>query len=195
MGGADVRPSIETLTREAAAFGVRVETLEKVARLLDLLDGFNRHPALRGQLALKGGTALNLFIFEIPRLSVDIDLNYVGSPDRAHMLVDRPVIEQAIEAVCARADLVRRRVATAHAGGKWVFQYQTAAGGMDSLQVDLNFMLRFRCGRSLHWIPIRLANMQWRRFRFWTNMNSRRASWPPSWHAEQAATSSTLTIS
>jgi hypothetical protein len=45
MGGAGVKPSIETLTREAAAFGVRVETLEKVARLLDLLDGFNRHPA------------------------------------------------------------------------------------------------------------------------------------------------------
>jgi hypothetical protein len=44
--------------------------------------------------------------------------------------------------VAARADLVRVRAATAHAGGKWTFQYQTATGGNDSLQVDLNFMLR-----------------------------------------------------
>jgi len=28
---------------------------------------------------LKGGTALNLFLLDLPRLSVDIDLNYIGA--------------------------------------------------------------------------------------------------------------------
>jgi predicted nucleotidyltransferase component of viral defense system len=51
-------------------------------RLLELLAGLESHPYLRGRLALKGGTALNVFVFDLPRLSVDIDLNYVGAADR-----------------------------------------------------------------------------------------------------------------
>ncbi|MCK1643229.1 nucleotidyl transferase AbiEii/AbiGii toxin family protein [Bradyrhizobium sp. 157] len=31
---------------------------------------------------MKGGTALNLFYLGLDRLSVDIDLNYVGAEDR-----------------------------------------------------------------------------------------------------------------
>lgn len=45
--------------------------LEKVAYLLGLREALSRHPSLKGKLALKGGTALNLFVFHIPRLSVD----------------------------------------------------------------------------------------------------------------------------
>ncbi len=32
--------------------------------------------------ALKGGTAINLFVRDMPRLSVDIDLTYLPVPDR-----------------------------------------------------------------------------------------------------------------
>ena len=84
-----MRLSRERLQREATATGFRVEILEKVAQLLGLLDGFNRHPYLKGRLALKGGTALNLFVFDVPRLSIDIDLNYVGQLDREAMLAER----------------------------------------------------------------------------------------------------------
>ena len=76
-----MRLSRERLQREATATGFRVEILEKVAQLLDLLDGFNRHPYLKGRLALKGGTALNPLVFDVPRLSIDIDLTYVGQLD------------------------------------------------------------------------------------------------------------------
>ena len=37
-------------------------------------------------LAIKGGTAINYFIRNLPRLSVDIDLTYVPLEDRAHFL-------------------------------------------------------------------------------------------------------------
>ena len=84
----------------ASTTGFRVEILEKVTLLLDLLDGFNRHPYLEGRLALKGGTALNLFVFDVPRLSIDIDLNYVGQLDREAMLAERPEVERALGAVC-----------------------------------------------------------------------------------------------
>lgn len=77
-------------------------TVDKVERLLDLLDEMKRHPALKGKLALHGGTTINLFMLDVPRLSVDIDVSYIGSISREDMLADRPRIEVGIEAV-ARA--------------------------------------------------------------------------------------------
>ena len=59
----------------AEATGFRAEMIEKVLHLLNLLDQLNCHPMLKGKWVLKGGTALNLFVFDLPRLSVDIDLN------------------------------------------------------------------------------------------------------------------------
>lgn len=59
--------------------GFQLRTLDKVERLLDLLDEMQRHPDLKGKLAMHGGTAINLFMLDIPRLSVDIDISYVGA--------------------------------------------------------------------------------------------------------------------
>ena len=72
----------EEIQEAAAALGFRADSLEKVFRLLSLLETLRSNAFLRPRVALKGGTALNLFLFEVPRLSVDIDLNYVGSGDR-----------------------------------------------------------------------------------------------------------------
>ena len=82
--------SRERLLTEAASTGFRPEVLEKVFQLLNLLESLRSHPFLKGRLVLKGGTALNLFYFNVPRLSVDIDLNYVGAVDRETMLLERP---------------------------------------------------------------------------------------------------------
>jgi hypothetical protein len=45
-------------------------------------------PAVAGEtcFALKGGTAINLFVRDLPRLSVDIDLTYVPVEPRAESL-------------------------------------------------------------------------------------------------------------
>ncbi|WP_298578639.1 hypothetical protein [uncultured Olegusella sp.] len=40
-------------------------TVDKVERLLDLLGEMERHPALKGKLALHGGTAINLFMLDV----------------------------------------------------------------------------------------------------------------------------------
>jgi Nucleotidyl transferase AbiEii toxin, Type IV TA system len=73
--------------------------LEKVLRLRELLTEFHRHTFLKGKLVLKGGTALNLFYLNLPRLSVDIDLNYVGNIDRELTLKNRPEIVKAVEQI------------------------------------------------------------------------------------------------
>ena len=137
-----MRISPEKLAAEAQATGFRPDVLEKAARLLGLLNAVRSHPFLKEKLALKGGTALNLFVFDVPRLSVDIDLNYVGAEDREAMLAERPKIEQAVQAVCAREDFTVRRMPEEHAGGKWLLRYKSAPGQTANLEVDVNFMFR-----------------------------------------------------
>src|SRR5207244_12720778 len=105
-------------SREVASTGFGGEALEKVFRLIALLNALRSHPFLKTRIALKGGTALNLFIFDVPRLSVDIDLNYIGAPDRDVMLAERPKLEQALQAVCGREGLTVRSLPSDHAGGK-----------------------------------------------------------------------------
>lgn len=50
--------------------------------------------------ALKGGTAINLFVRDLPRLSVDIDLAYLPSSDRQQALSDvRLALQRIADAV------------------------------------------------------------------------------------------------
>ena len=143
--------SREKLLEEAAVTGFRAEMLEKVIKLLGLLEGFHNHPALKGRLALKGGTALNLFIFDLPRLSIDIDLNYIGAVELSEMKAERPKIEQAIIAVCKRDGFNIRRTLKEHAGGKWQLNFQSELGQNSNLEVDVNFLLR-----APLWTPVKM---------------------------------------
>ena len=80
--------SKEQLMKQAHTEGYKPEILEKVYRLLDVFQQIISVPFLKERMALKGGTALNLFcLANLPRLSVDIDLNYIGSLDREIMLL------------------------------------------------------------------------------------------------------------
>ena len=137
-----MRVSLERLASDAEATGFRPDVLEKVIHLLGLLDALRSHPFLKGKLALKGGTALNLFVFDVPRLSVDIDLNYVGAETTQAMLDERPRIEEAIQAVFSREDFAIRRIPEEHAGGKWSLRYPAASGQSGRIDVDVNYMYR-----------------------------------------------------
>jgi len=133
--------SQDDLNRESVR-GFQAEPLEKVKHLLELLESLRSHPFLKERTALKGGTALNLFVFKVPRLSVDIDLNYIGSKNREVMLSDRPKIEQAIQAVCGRQGMQVKRFPEEHAGGKWRLTYMIESGRPGTLELDMNFLLR-----------------------------------------------------
>ena len=49
--------------------------------------------------ALKGGTAINLFVRDMPRLSVDIDLTYLPIADRTTSLME---IDAAMRRIAQR---------------------------------------------------------------------------------------------
>ena len=64
-----------TLGRKAQELGFVRDAYEKMSRLTEILQFLNAEQELKSLLALKGGTAINLAIFNLPRLSVDIDLD------------------------------------------------------------------------------------------------------------------------
>ena len=168
--------SPETLADQAEATGFRPDMVEKVALLLQLLDAVRSHPFLKDRLVLKGGTALNLFVFDVPRLSVDIDLNYVGAVDRETMLLERPKVEEALQAVFSREGYTVRRVPTEHAGGKWQLRYPSAGGQGGNLEVDLNFMFRIPLWPVQRIDSRQAASGRPQASRWWTSTNSRLAS-------------------
>ena len=110
-------------------------TVDKVERLLDLLDEMERHPALKGKLALHGGTAINLFMLDVPRLSVDIDVSYIGSISREGMLADKPHIEEGIEAVVRALNYAVEANPGGHAGRTFLLRYR-GDWGVDHVKVD-----------------------------------------------------------
>ncbi|MDD3587864.1 MAG: nucleotidyl transferase AbiEii/AbiGii toxin family protein [Thermoguttaceae bacterium] len=135
--------SREELLEIAETVGFRVEIIEKVLHLYRLLNAINSHPFLKGKFALKGGTAINLFLLNMPRLSVDIDLNYIAELDREKMIQERPDVEKAIQDVFSREGFgVKRMPGDEHAGGKWRLVYQSFKQQNGNLEIDLNYMYR-----------------------------------------------------
>jgi predicted nucleotidyltransferase component of viral defense system len=145
-----------TIDRLAAETGFAPGAMEKVIRLGDMLADVQRHPLLSRVLVLKGGTALNLCFGAPPRLSVDLDFNYVGAEEREAMLAQRPDVERAVEMLAAAQRYSVQRSADSHAGRKLYLGYLNAAGGADRLEVDLNFLHRLPlldCQRRPIWQP------------------------------------------
>jgi hypothetical protein len=117
--------------------------LEKVLRLGRVLDQIGRHPFLGERLALKGGTALNLFFgARAPRLSVDLDFNYVRPVERDEMRREQPEIERALGLVAAGDDYRLQWSAPEHAGRKTYLLYRNAFGTPDRIEVDINYLYR-----------------------------------------------------
>ena len=130
------------VARVAAETGFRPEVVEKVLRLHGILDRLDRHEITRGAWLLKGGTALNLLHMDVPRLSVDIDVNYVGSQDVEGMRQARPEFERTLTACCEREGCAVRRSPSEHAGGKFRLRYPSVLGGSQNLEVDVSYVAR-----------------------------------------------------
>ncbi len=123
--------------------GYRPEILEKVYRLLDLLEAFMAVPLLKEKMVLKGGTAINLFCTQdLPRLSLDLDFNYIGSLERETMLREKVEIERIIIDLCNLQGYTLHRNPQAHAGGKMVLIYPSILGTKGQLELDIYYLYR-----------------------------------------------------
>lgn len=134
--------SREFLEDCAQSTGHRATTLEKVVHLGDIAREIHRHPSLGVQLALKGGTALNLCPGPPDRLSVDLDFNFIGCADRAGMHEARPTLEGSLRALLQRLGYRVQWSPDAAASRKIFASYRSTYGPTDRIEVDLNYLWR-----------------------------------------------------
>lgn len=147
-----------TIGRQAKELGFVRDTFEKVFRLADVLRFFENDDILSSCLALKGGTAINLTIFNLPRLSVDIDLDFSENVSRDEMLEKRLIITERISKyMSANNYVLSGKSKQHHALDSFVFEYQNAGGMKDNIKIEINYMIR------CHILPItrRKVNLPW----------------------------------
>lgn len=119
------------------------DNLEKVLRLVDVLRFIADNPKLKDCLVLKGGTAINLTVFAMPRLSVDIDLDFHSRCTRDEMLEARSSINSELQAYMAsQGYLLSPGTKNPHSLDSWVFFYQNAAGNRDNIKIEINYSMR-----------------------------------------------------
>jgi predicted nucleotidyltransferase component of viral defense system len=126
----------------AGVSGFRPDVVEKVLRLCGILKRLDQHPTTRRAWLLKGGTALNLLRLDVPRMSIDLDLNFVGSADREGMLAARPDFETALVSICEREGCTVKHTPSEHAGGKFRLRFHSVMGGSQNLEVDVSYVAR-----------------------------------------------------
>ena len=130
--------------------GFLANNTEKVIRLLDVLKFINEElNRISHQLILKGGTAINLIYTNLTRLSVDIDLDYVGSLEKEQTLKDRERILESLDNYMLKEGY---SVSSKSRGSAILvsrtYAYINAYGNRDNIKVEINFIDR------IHILPI-----------------------------------------
>lgn len=124
----------------AAEYGFQRDTFEKVLRLKKVLEYFQQDALLNKHLVLKGGTAINLTIFSLPRLSVDIDMDYVPNDSREDMLSEREKISETIKNIMEDEGYqLAPNSRFSHSLDAFHYQYQNSGGNHDLLRKAIVF--------------------------------------------------------
>lgn len=119
------------------------DTFEKVLRLKEILRYFNEEEFLKEHLLLKGGTAINLTVFNLPRLSVDIDMDYTPNDKKDEMLEVRENITSLVKDYMeAEGYQLSASSRFTHSLDAFYYQYQNAGGNRDMIKIELNYSLR-----------------------------------------------------
>lgn len=131
------------LGRMATKRGFVRDTFEKVLRLKEILGFLNEDDFLREHLMLKGGTAINLMVFRLPRLSVDIDMDYTPNDTRDDMLASRTRITDVIKAYMESEGYQLSGASRfSHSLDAFHYNYQNAGGNRDMIKIEINYSLR-----------------------------------------------------
>ena len=131
------------LDRIATETGFIRDPLEKVFRLCEVLRFLNAHSITGDSLALKGGTAINLTVFNLPRLSVDIDLDFAMKCSRDEMMTARTNINNNIlNFMFSQGYALSPNTKNPHSLDSWVFYFQNAGGNRDNIKIEINYSMR-----------------------------------------------------
>ena len=112
-------------------------TVDKVERLLEVLAVLRDDPLLGSVFVLHGGTALNVFNDEVPRLSVDVDLMYVGQLEVSAMRTERPRVDLRLREVVRKLGYAVRGTNDEHSGQTYRLRY-----GDEYIKIDVTYLAR-----------------------------------------------------
>lgn len=133
--------SPKNVVKTAVASGFIKDNVEKVMRLIDILETLF-DSKWKDKLVLKGGTAINLFYMNLPRLSVDIDLDYTGA-ERQEMLADKEALKEYLKNVLFQKGYSLSDASKSYfALDSYVFRYTNNGGNFDNIKVEINFLDR-----------------------------------------------------
>jgi len=119
------------------------DNLEKIFRLCEILQYLNENQLFAEHLTLKGGTAINLTVFDMPRLSVDIDLDFSKECSREEMLKIRTNInDNLLNFMFAQGYALSPNTKNPHSLDSWVFYFQNSVGNKDSIRIEINYSMR-----------------------------------------------------
>lgn len=131
------------LGQKAKQYGFVRDTFEKVLRLKEILTYLNTDKYLHEHLALKGGTAINMIIFNLPRLSVDLDLDFTPNLPLEDMKKAREKIAEMLKRYMTEEGyFLSESSRYSHSLDSMLFQYQNAGGNKDNIKLELNYSLR-----------------------------------------------------
>jgi predicted nucleotidyltransferase component of viral defense system len=132
-----------TLGKKAQALGFNRDAYEKMSRLVEILRFVGADSELGTLLALKGGTAINLTVFNLPRLSVDIDMDFAENLSREETRVKRERINELLSRYMrAEGYMPQERSKQTYALDSFIYSYRNAAGNADNIKVEINYSLR-----------------------------------------------------
>ena len=131
------------LDARARGYGFNRDTFEKVIRLKTILEFLNKQEYMREHLLLKGGTAINLTIFNLPRLSVDIDLDFVPNLAREETINERERLTKILKGYMSEQGyLLSDASRFSHSLDAFHYNYVNAAGNRDMIKIEINYSLR-----------------------------------------------------
>jgi len=138
MMALDLR-SLQKVQRDT---GFSADFLEKAYHLTQILAGIFGNEELGKSLALKGGTALNFVYLNVPRVSIDLDFNFVGALEKRAMLQARPMIAEGIAQVAASMGYRISEKPASYIMDRLLLRYARLSGLPDSIKVEINYLER-----------------------------------------------------
>ena len=130
------------ITAIADEYSFTATNVEKVIRLCSILDDLSELDAFKRKLSLKGGTAINLVLIpELPRLSVDLDLDLAIDCSKDEMLQLRKQLDESLTNYCVEQGYTlgkRERYSLC----SYELLYDTVTGSRDKIKLDINYLAR-----------------------------------------------------
>ncbi len=118
------------------------DTLEKILRLSEILKFLNSDAIFKDKLALKGGTAINLTAVALPRLSVDIDLDFAVNVAKEELPEIKEKFKKRLSDYMWQEGYSLADSRDYFALTSLLFHYINNAGNRDNIKVEINFLDR-----------------------------------------------------